>query len=42
MYAQLKDYLNNYNSDIINLILINYWKLDQIDFKNNDTKALFL
>ena len=42
MYAQLKDYLNNYNSDIINLILINYYKLSKISFKTSSNQAMIL
>lgn len=34
MYATLKDYLNDYNPDIVNLILINYHKLSRVSFKS--------
>ena len=34
MYATLKDYLNDYNPDIANLILINYHKLSRVSFKS--------
>ena len=42
MYATLTNMLSEYNCDVAKLIMINYWKLNQVDFKNNNSTALFL